>query len=56
MKLSGAIPAGAKVFRWRYAAGFGDNVVRLRAGADGKLEAVWLKEGEKSEPYVPARA
>ena len=52
VKLSGAIPAGAKVFRWRYAAGFGDNVVRLRAGADGKLEAVWLKEGEKSEPYV----
>ncbi|MBI3574904.1 MAG: HupE/UreJ family protein [Gammaproteobacteria bacterium] len=51
-KLSGTIPAGAKVFRWRYAAGFGDNVVRLRAGADGKLEAVWLKEGEKSEPYV----
>ncbi len=68
VKLSGAIPSGATVFRWRYAAGFGDNVVRLRAGADdsrdgggraasgtaagGKLEAVWLKEGEKSEPYV----
>ncbi len=52
VKLSGAIPLGAKVFRWRYAAGFGDNVVRLRAGVDGKMEAVWLKEGEKSEPYV----
>ncbi len=52
VKLSGAIPSGAKVFRWRYAAEFGDNVVRLRAGADGKMEAVWLKEGEKSEPYV----
>jgi len=52
VKLSGAIPSGAKVFRWRYAAEFGDNVVRLRAGQDGKLEAVWLKEGEKSEPYV----
>lgn len=51
-KLSGPIPSGAKVFRWRYAAEFGDNVVRLRAGPDGKLEAVWLKEGEKSEPYV----
>lgn len=52
VKLSGAIPPGAKVFRWRYAAEFGDNVVRLRAGIDGKMEAVWLKEGEKSEPYV----
>ena len=52
VKFSGAIPAGAKVFRWRYAAAFGDNVVRLRAGAYGKMEAVWLKEGEKSEPYV----
>jgi len=52
VKLSGAIPPGAKVFRWRYAAEFGDNVVRLRAGVDGKMEAVWLKEGEKSEPYV----
>ncbi|HLD13929.1 MAG TPA: HupE/UreJ family protein [Burkholderiales bacterium] len=52
VKLSGAIPEGAKVFRWRYAAEFGDNVVRLRAGVDGKMEAVWLKEGDKSEPYV----
>ncbi len=52
VKLSGAIPPGAKVFRWRYPAEFGDNVVRLRAGPDGKLEAVWLKDGEKSEPYV----
>lgn len=52
VKLSGDIPSGAKVFRWRYAAEFGDNVVRLRAGMDGKAEAVWLKDGEKSEPYV----
>lgn len=52
VKLSGAIPPGAKVFRWRYAAEFGDNVVRLRAGREGKPEAVWLKDGEKSEPYV----
>jgi len=68
VKLSGAIPAGARVFRWRYAAEFGDSVVRLRAtGSDdsregggraasgtaaGKLDAVWLKDGEKSEPYV----
>ncbi len=52
VKLSGAIPPGAKVFRWRYAAEFGDNVVRLRAGPGDKLEAVWLKDGEKSEPYV----
>lgn len=51
-KLSGTLPPGAKVFRWRYAAEFGDNVVRLRSGSDGKLEAVWLKDGEKSEPYV----
>ncbi len=52
VKFSGAIPPNAKVFRWRYAAEFGDSVVRLRAGADGKVEAVWLKNGEKSEPYV----
>ncbi len=52
VKLSGAIPPGAKVFRWRYAAEFGDSVVRLRAAGADKLEAVWLKNGEKSEPYV----
>lgn len=51
-KFSGAIPPGAKVFRWRYAAEFGDNVVRLRAADAEKIEAVWLKQGEKSEPYV----
>jgi hypothetical protein len=53
VKLSGAIPPGAKVFRWRYAAGFGDSVLRLPAAAGaGQVEAVWLREGEKSEPYV----
>jgi hypothetical protein len=52
VKLSGAIPPGAKVFHWRYAAAFGDSVVRLRAAGSEKLEAVWLKDGEKSEPYV----
>ena len=52
LRLSGEIPPGAKVFRWRYAAEFGDNVVRLRAAGADHIEAVWLKEGEKSEPYV----
>lgn len=50
--LSGAIPPGAKVFRWRYASAFGDSVVRLRAKDSEKLESVWLGNGEKSEPYV----
>lgn len=52
VKLSGDIPPGTKAFRWRYAAEFGDSVVRLRAGPEGKPEAVWLKDGEKSEPYA----
>jgi hypothetical protein len=52
VKLAGAIPPGAKVFRWRYAAEFGDSVVRLRTAGSEKLDAVWLKDGEKSEPYV----
>jgi len=52
LHLCGAIPAGARAFRWAYAANFGESIVRLPAVSGGDLVALWLKDGAKSEPYI----
>jgi hypothetical protein len=52
LQLCGAIPAGARAFRWAYAADFGDSILRLPAVSGGEAVALWLKDGEKSEPYI----
>lgn len=52
LHLCGAIPAGARTFRWAYAADFGESIVRLPAASGGDLVALWLKNGARSEPYV----
>ena len=50
--LRGAVPQGAKEFRWSLDKELGDNVLRLReAGVEGTA-SVWLKNGEWSDPYV----
>jgi len=52
LRLEGAMPPGARDFRWSYAREFGDNVLKLReAGRDGVASA-WLRNGEWSDPYV----
>lgn len=51
VRLTGAIPEGAREFRWRYAPQFGASVLRLPA-ADGGVVALWLQNGRASEPYV----
>ncbi len=52
LRLCGAIPAGARAFRWAYAANFGDSIVRLPVVSGGDVVALWLKDGAKSEPYI----
>jgi len=52
LHLCGAIPAGARAFRWAYAANFGESIVRLPAVSGGDLVALWLKDGAQSEPYI----
>lgn len=52
LHLCGAIPAGAYAFHWTYAADFGESILRLPAVSGGEAVALWLKNGEKSEPYV----
>ncbi|MBI3570286.1 MAG: HupE/UreJ family protein [Gammaproteobacteria bacterium] len=52
LQLCGAIPAGARTFRWAYAADFGECIVRLPAVSGGEAVALWLKDGAKSEPYI----
>jgi hypothetical protein len=48
VRLSGAAP-GAKTLTFRYAERFGSCVLRVREGE--RLDAVWLKDGERSAPY-----
>ena len=50
MRLTGAVPAAAKTLTFSYARRFGSCVVRVREGE--RLDAVWLKNGERSAPYV----
>lgn len=52
LRLCGKIPAGARAFRWAYAKEFGDSILRLPAVGGGEPVALWLEQGEKSEPYV----
>lgn len=48
----GAVPAGARTFRWAYATSFGESIVRLPAVSGGDPVALWLKNGARSEPYI----
>ena len=49
--LRGAMPPGARTFRWRYPAAYGNNVLRIVHPASGEVTAAWLKEGAISEPF-----
>lgn len=53
VRLSGAAPTEAKTLTFRYAASFGSCVLRVQEGE--RLDAVWLKNGERSPPYVPGK-
>jgi len=53
VRLNGAAPAEAKTLTFSYAARFGSCVLRVREGE--RLDAVWLKNGERSPPYVPGK-
>ncbi len=52
LHLCGAVPTGARSFRWAYAASFGESIVRLPAVSGGDPVALWLKDGAISEPYI----
>ena len=50
VRLGGAVPAAAKTLTFSYAARFGSCVLRVREGE--RMDAVWLKSGARSAPYV----
>ena len=52
LRLSAALPPGAREFRWAYAPEFGESIVRFPGKAEGEMAALWLKNGAKSDPYV----
>jgi hydrogenase/urease accessory protein HupE len=52
VRLAGAIPPGAREFRWAYAAAFGDSILRLPGAMPGEVVALWLTHGARSDRYV----
>ena len=50
VRLGGEAPAAARVLAFSYASHFGSCVLRVREGE--RIDAVWLKNGERSAPYV----
>ena len=54
VRLGGAVPAAAKTLAFSYAERFGSCVLRVKE--DERLDAVWLKNGERSAPYVLGKA
>jgi hypothetical protein len=53
VRLGGTAPAAAKALAFSYDTRFGSCVLRVREGE--RLDAVWLKNGERSAPYVPGK-
>ncbi len=51
LRLAVEVPPAARALRFAYAPAFGSSVWRA-PGADGRLEALWLKDGRTSDPYV----
>ncbi len=49
LTISGRAPSGSPAFRWRYDPAFGSSVLRVRRADDGKMVAIWLKNGKQSE-------
>jgi len=52
LHLRGAIPPGAREFRWSLARELGDNVLKLTESGRSETASLWLKNGEWSDPYV----
>lgn len=52
VRLAGAIPPGAREFRWAYSAAFGNCILRLPGAVSGEVVALWLTDGAKSERYI----
>ena len=52
VRLGGAVPPGAREFRWAYAAQFGNSILRLPGATPGEVAALWLSDGARSDRYV----
>jgi hypothetical protein len=50
VRLAGTLPPAAKTLAFSYAARFGNCVLRVREGE--RIDAMWLKNGDHSAPYV----
>lgn len=51
MKFEGIIPVGARIFRWSFAAEFGDSILVVKHAGEHKGLSNWLKEGKESNPF-----
>jgi hydrogenase/urease accessory protein HupE len=51
LKFEGIIPVGARIFRWSFAAKFGDSILVVKHAGEHKGLSNWLKEGKESNPF-----
>jgi len=51
LKFEGTIPVGARIFRWSFAAKFGDSILVVKHAGEHKGLSNWLKEGKESNPF-----
>jgi hydrogenase/urease accessory protein HupE len=51
LKFEGTIPVGAQIFRWSFAAKFGDSILVVKHAGEHKGLSNWLKEGTQSNPF-----
>lgn len=54
--LAGIVPPVAGTFKWRYAAEFGSNVLRVKRAGDDEMVTRWLKGGAASDAIPLAGA
>ncbi|MGB0712123.1 MAG: HupE/UreJ family protein [Gammaproteobacteria bacterium] len=47
-----AVPSGASAFTFALDPGYGQCILRIRAGEDSALASHWLKDGSPSPPYI----
>lgn len=52
IRLAGVVPAGARTFRFAYAAEFGSSVLRVQRASDADIAASWLQDGAMSAPFA----
>ena len=52
VRVTGPASAGASTVKWTYGKQFGSAILRVRLAGQEAIEGGWLKDGQRSAPYV----